>query len=98
MTVNITPCMVDSIIIETKRNCTGSFSCEHMCKIKLIDGREKEIRLFSLNISSLINRIESHKIDGDFNHFKGLKPYHISYDTHCLNTLHTIFNKKHVEN
>ena len=98
MTANITPCMVDSITIEINRNCAGSFSCEHMCKIKLLDGREKKIRLFSLNISSLIDQIESHKIDGDFNHFKGLKPYHISYDKFCLNTLHTIFNKKSADN
>ena len=91
--------MVDSIIItEANRNCAGSFSCEHMCKIKLIDGREKEIKLFSLNISSLINQIESDKIDGDFNHFQGLKPYHISNDKFCLNTLHSIFNKQSADN
>lgn len=90
--------MVDFITIETNKNCTGSFSCEHLCKIKLVDGREKDIRLFSLNISSLIDQIESHKIKGDFNHFKGLKPYHISHNKHCLNTLYTIFYKNQVEN
>lgn len=98
MTANITPSMVQSISIETNRSCAGSFSCEHLCKIKLVDGREKEIRLFSLNISALIDQIEKDKIMGDSNHFQGLKPYHISYNKFCLNTLHSIFNKQSADN
>lgn len=97
MSANITPSMVQSIIIENKK-CSGSFTCEHLCKIKLEDGREKEIHLFSLNISSLINQIETHKFNGDLDHFKQLKSYAISYDKFCLNTLHSIFNKKPTDN
>jgi len=55
---------------EISNFCLISFPCKHDCKITLLDGRTKAIRLNSTEIYSLITSVAKKKIIGPTSHFQ----------------------------